>query len=121
MLPAVDPATDRDDSATSNQVTIPAALSSVTARRRIGSDGVGTGGIVGSMRGVSRYRDCLLACIALGAFACGAPARAADIRLPVKAPYLQPVFDWTGLYIGGHTGYGRGSSTAVLSDPIPAA
>ncbi|HKS17739.1 MAG TPA: carbohydrate porin [Bradyrhizobium sp.] len=64
-----------------------------------------------------RYRDCLLAGIALGAFALEAPARAADIRLPVKAPYLQPVFDWTGFYIGGHTGYGRGSSAAVLSDP----
>src|SRR5882757_2045942 len=76
--------------------------------------GVGTGR---SMGWVSRYRDCLLAGIALGAFACDAPARAADIRLPVKAPYLQPVFDWTGFYIGGHTGYGRGASTAVLSDP----
>jgi high affinity Mn2+ porin len=69
------------------------------------------------MNGVGRYRDCLLAGIALGAFALDAPARAADLKLPVKAPYLQPVFDWTGFYIGGHTGYGRGSSTAVLADP----
>src|SRR5882757_7579908 len=69
------------------------------------------------MRCVSRYRDCLLAGIALGAFALDAPARAADLKPPVKAPYLQPVFDWTGFYIGGHTGYGRGSSTAVLADP----
>jgi high affinity Mn2+ porin len=69
------------------------------------------------MRCVSRYRDCLLAGIALGAFALDAPARAADLKLPAKAPYLQPVFDWTGFYIGGHTGYGRGSSTAVLADP----
>src|SRR4051812_19195489 len=102
MLPALDPATDRDDLATSTQVTKPAAHSSVTARRRIGSDGVGTRGIVRSMRGVSRYRNCLLAGIALGALACVAPARAADVRLPVKAPYAQPLFDWTGLYIGGH-------------------
>ena len=64
------------------------------------------------MRCVSRYRDCLLAGIALGAFALDAPARAADLKPPVKAPYLQPVFDWTGFYIGMHTGYGRGSSTA---------
>src|SRR3954447_6217294 len=69
------------------------------------------------MRCVSRYRDCLLAGIALGAFALDAPACAADPKMPVKAPYLQPVFDWTGFYIGGHTGYGRGSSTAVLADP----
>jgi high affinity Mn2+ porin len=69
------------------------------------------------MRSVSRYRDSLLAGIALGAFAFVAPARAADIQLPAKAPYLQPVFDWTGFYIGMHTGYGRGTSTAVLADP----
>ena len=73
------------------------------------------------MSSVARYRECLLAGIALGAFACEAPARAADIKLPVKAPYLQPVFDWTGFYIGGHTGYSRGSSNAVLSDPLPSA
>ena len=39
--------------------------------------------------------------------------------MPVKAPYAQPLFDWTGLYIGGHTGYGRGHSSAVLWDPAP--
>ena len=55
---------------------------------------------------------------AFGALALGSPAIAADIKLPVKAPYLQPVFDWTGFYIGGHTGYGRGSTSAVLSDPL---
>ena len=37
--------------------------------------------------------------------------------MPLKAPYLQPAFDWSGFYIGGHTGYGRGSSSAVLTDP----
>jgi high affinity Mn2+ porin len=73
------------------------------------------------MSNFGRYRECLLAGIALGAFALEAPARAADMKLPVKAPYLQPVFDWTGFYIGGHTGYGRGSSNAVLSDPVPSA
>ena len=71
------------------------------------------------MSNLGRYRECLLAGIALGAFALEAPARAADMKLPVKAPYLQPVFDWTGFYIGGHTGYGRGTSNAVLSDPAP--
>ena len=48
------------------------------------------------MSSAARYRECLLAGIALGTLACEAPARAADIELPVKAPYLQPVFDWTG-------------------------
>jgi high affinity Mn2+ porin len=45
------------------------------------------------------------------------PAIAADIRLPVKAPHIQSVFDWTGFYIGAHAGFGRGASSAVLTDP----
>ena len=51
----------------------------------------------------------------------GLPSQAADLKLPVKAPYLQPAFDWTGFYIGGHTGYSRGSSSAVLWDGAPTA
>jgi high affinity Mn2+ porin len=47
------------------------------------------------------------------------PAMASD--MPVKAPHIQSVFDWTGLYIGAHAGYSRGSSNAVLSDPATAA
>ncbi len=43
------------------------------------------------------------------------PAIAADV--PVKAPHIQSVFDWTGFYIGAHAGFGRGSSIAVLTDP----
>jgi high affinity Mn2+ porin len=39
------------------------------------------------------------------------------IGMPVKAPYIRSVFDWTGLYVGAHAGFGRGSSTAVLADP----
>jgi high affinity Mn2+ porin len=45
------------------------------------------------------------------------PAIAADVRLPVKAPHIQSVFDWTGFYIGAHAGFARGSSSAVLTDP----
>jgi high affinity Mn2+ porin len=41
---------------------------------------------------------------------------AADAGMPVKAPYIRSVFDWTGLYVGAHAGFGRGSSTAVLAD-----
>src|SRR2546430_10476629 len=57
-----------------------------------------------------------LAGAAFGALALGSPAMAAD--LPFKAPYLRPAFDWSGFYIGGHTGYSRGSASAVLSDPL---
>jgi high affinity Mn2+ porin len=46
-------------------------------------------------------------------------AVAADI--PLKAPRIQQVFDWTGLYFGAHAGFGRGHSDAVLSDPSIAA
>src|SRR5438552_8321895 len=55
--------------------------------------------------------------LGLGVLAFDGPAMAADASLPVKAPHLQSVFDWTGLYIGAHAGYSRGSSSAVLSDP----
>ncbi|MHB8268005.1 carbohydrate porin [Bradyrhizobium sp.] len=41
-------------------------------------------------------------------------AVAADI--PLKAPRIQQVYDWTGLYFGAHAGFGRGHSNAVLSD-----
>ena len=47
------------------------------------------------------------------------PAIAAD--LPLKAPAAPAVFDWTGLYIGAHAGFGGGSSHAVLTDPATSA
>ncbi len=62
-----------------------------------------------------RHRECLFAGVALGAFVLANPALAAD--LPVKAPQFRPAFDWSGFYIGGHTGYSRGASSAVLTDP----
>src|SRR5437899_6823562 len=77
-------------------------------------------GRIGNVRTVNRNRRSLeqaLAGAAFGALALGSPAMAAD--MPLKAPHLRPAFDWSGFYIGGHTGYGRGSSTAVLSDPLP--
>lgn len=43
-----------------------------------------------------------------------ADARAADLPL---APALKAVYDWTGLYIGAHVGYGSGTSSATLTDP----
>jgi high affinity Mn2+ porin len=42
-------------------------------------------------------------------------AAAADI--PLKAPRIQQIHDWTGLYFGAHAGFSRGHSNAVLSDP----
>jgi high affinity Mn2+ porin len=70
---------------------------------------------------MSRNRpwESVFAGVALGALTLDGTAVAAD--MPVKAPHIQAVFDWTGLYIGAHAGFGRGSSSAVLSDPAPAA
>ncbi len=61
----------------------------------------------------------VLAGTAVGAMTLASPALAAD--LPVKALQFRPAFDWSGFYIGGHTGYGRGASSAVLTDPLLAA
>jgi high affinity Mn2+ porin len=66
-----------------------------------------------------RSRGRVFAGAGLGLLAFAGPAFAAD--LPVKAPHIQSVFDWTGFYIGAHAGFGRGSSSAVLGDPLPAA
>jgi high affinity Mn2+ porin len=60
----------------------------------------------------------VLAGLALGMLSLDGPAYAADI--PVKAPRIQPVYDWTGLYFGAHAGFGRGDSSATLRDPAVA-
>ena len=47
------------------------------------------------------------------AFLAAAPAMAAEVPMPVKAPWQVPVvqaYDWTGLYVGGHLGYAGGRS-----------
>ncbi len=56
----------------------------------------------------------VLAGLALGVLSLDGAA-AADI--PLKAPRIQQIYDWTGLYFGAHAGFGRGRSSAVLSDP----
>jgi hypothetical protein len=40
-------------------------------------------------------------------------------QLPPKTSGAQPTtrFDWAGLYVGGHVGYGRGAAEVVLTDP----
>jgi high affinity Mn2+ porin len=58
------------------------------------------------------------AAIASGVLALPAASHAAD--LPLKAPALKAVYDWTGLYIGAHVGYTTGTSSATLTDPTVA-
>ena len=69
------------------------------------------------MKRYRRSREWVFAGLGLGVLALDSPAIAADVRLPVKTPHIQSVFDWTGFYIGAHAGFGRGSSSAVLTDP----
>ena len=69
----------------------------------------------------SRCRESVLAGISLGLLALDGPTKAADANMPLKAPPIPPiqsVFDWTGLYVGAHAGYGRGPASAVLTDPL---
>jgi high affinity Mn2+ porin len=54
--------------------------------------------------------------LALGMLALANSAHAAD--LPLKAPALKAVYDWTGFYIGGHVGYG-GGSLGPGTNPLP--
>src|SRR5712691_11835703 len=70
---------------------------------------------IAHMNRCSRSWECVFAGVGLSLLALDGPAVAAD--MPVKAPHIQSVFDWTGLYIGAHAGYSRGSLSAVLSDP----
>jgi high affinity Mn2+ porin len=71
------------------------------------------------MNRCSRSWERVFAGAGLGLLVLGGPALAAD--MPLEAPHIQSVFDWTGFYIGAHTGYSRGSSNAVLSDPASTA
>ncbi len=73
------------------------------------------------MNRCSRSWEGVVAGMGLTLLACDGAAFAADLslKMPVKAPPIRSVYDWSGFYFGAHAGYGRGSSTAVLSDPAP--
>jgi high affinity Mn2+ porin len=52
----------------------------------------------------------------LSLFALDGTAVAAD--LPLKAPVVKTVYNWTGFYLGGHVGYG-GGSFGTGTNPLP--
>ncbi|MFB9263930.1 carbohydrate porin [Bradyrhizobium erythrophlei] len=54
--------------------------------------------------------------LGVGVLALADPASAAD--LPLKAPALKSVYDWTGFYVGGHFGYGD-ASLGPDTNPLP--
>ncbi|HLH98622.1 MAG TPA: outer membrane protein [Xanthobacteraceae bacterium] len=53
----------------------------------------------------------LLATVSALALASVQPGRAADLRMPLKAPPMIKAFSWTGCYVGGHGGWGWGQKT----------
>lgn len=54
--------------------------------------------------------------VGLGMLVLDGPAAAAD--MPLKAPVLSTVYNWTGFYLGGHVGYG-GGSLGPGTNPLP--
>ncbi len=73
------------------------------------------------MKRYRRSREWVFGAVGLSLFALDSPVMAADASLPVKAPHIQSVFDWTGFYLGGHFDYGRGHATGSLTDSVPTA
>src|SRR5579871_3819267 len=60
--------------------------------------------------------------VAVAATSLAAPALAADLRMPVKAPppMIAPVATWTGFYIGANAGYSWGRArTDAVSVAVP--
>src|SRR6476620_7093947 len=51
----------------------------------------------------------LLGTVAVALVGMAAPALAADMpyKAPPPAPYVSPIYDWTGFYIGGNGGWGE--------------
>ena len=64
----------------------------------------------------------LLGAVGVIALGMAAPASAADLAArPYKAPpvpYVAPMYDWTGFYIGGNGGWGRSNSCLNFVDPF---
>src|SRR6266700_7728370 len=99
-------------------------ISWVAARWQICSDGARilrniSAGNVHVMSRDRRFLQCVLAGAAVGAMTFASPTLAADVILPVKARQFRPAFDWSGFYVGGHLGYGRGSAHDGVPDPFP--
>jgi high affinity Mn2+ porin len=69
---------------------------------------LGTASLMGAAIGFERQRrqrmKRILSIGSAGAVLSWLPAVAAD--LPLKAPPLTALYDWTGFYVGGHVGYG---------------
>jgi outer membrane immunogenic protein len=68
--------------------------------------------------GDSQMKSLLFSSLAALAFAAVAPAMAADMQMPLKAPPPPPVFSWTGVYIGGNAGGAWGRDTITTTQTV---
>jgi outer membrane immunogenic protein len=59
--------------------------------------------------GIETMKKFLLGTVGLVALGMAAPAAAADMpyKAPPPAPYVAPIYDWTGFYIGANGGWGQ--------------
>src|SRR6202166_2820644 len=69
-----------------------------------------------TMNRCNRSWERVIAGVGLGMLMFDGPAMAAD--MPLKAPVLRSVYDWTGFYVGGAVGYGGGNLGAG-TNPLP--
>ena len=60
----------------------------------------------------------LLGTVAVALVGMAAPALAADMpyKAPPPAPYVAPIYNWTGFYIGGNGGWGQSHSCVDFLD-----
>jgi outer membrane immunogenic protein len=68
--------------------------------------------------GIETVKKFLLGTVGLVALGMAAPAMAADMpyKAPPPAPYVAPIYDWTGFYIGGNGGWGESHSCVDFLD-----
>src|SRR5882672_3579391 len=58
----------------------------------------------------------VLGCVAFAALVAIGSAKAADLRMPVKAPPIVAAFSWTGCYVGGYAGGAWNGDGATFTD-----
>src|SRR6476619_6615001 len=68
--------------------------------------------------GIEMMKKLLLGTVGLVALGMAAPATAADMpyKAPPPAPYVAPIYNWTGFYIGGNGGWGQSHSCVDFLD-----
>ena len=81
-------------------------------RYSIGSRVVTVASTARMTMGIETMKKFLLGTVGLVALGMAAPALAADMpyKAPPPAPYVAPIYDWTGFYIGGNGGWGQSRS-----------